>query len=194
MKSLRKLILRIAVLTFATASLCDAAETAAGKLSDQSLNVKVVVFKTCVEGSKLGKREQASFEALKKQMEAALESKERVLSEMAQKFEDADYLDSLSPEAETELKRKFRALNQEYTTVQNQFVQTLSQTNMKIVQNLTDVLTKAAQIVAKQHNISLILNDESAFFISPDLDISAQVIAAMDELFEQETKEAKIAG
>jgi outer membrane protein len=199
MKSLRKLILRIAVISFAAVSLCGAAETAVkeqtagGKLSDQNLNVKVVTFKTCVEGSKLGKQEQASFEALKKQMESVLESKEKVLNEMAQKFEDPDYLDSLSPEAETELKRKFRALNQEYTTVQNQYVQTLSQTNMKVVQNITEVLTKATAVVAKRHNISLVLNDESAFFISPDLDISAQVIAVMDEMFEQDAKETKIA-
>lgn len=200
MKSLRDLIFRISAISFAIVSLCGAVENtskeqaAGNKIIDQPINIKVVTFKTCVEGSKLGKQEQASFEALKKQMESALESKENVLNEMAQKFEDPDYLDSLSPEAETELKRKFRALNQEYTTIQNQYVQTLSQTNMKVVQKITEVVAKATAEVAKRLKIYLVLNDESAFFISPELDISTQVVAVMDEMFDQEAKETKIAG
>lgn len=162
-----------------------------GAAETKAANIKVVNFKTCVEGSKLGKQEQASFDALKKQMETSLGEKEKVLNEMASKFEDADYLDSLSPEAETELKRKFRQLNQEYNTLQNQYYQTLNQTNMKIVQKLTDVVTKASESVAKQSNIDLILNDEACFFSAKPLDISSQIIVSMDQMFEKEENNSK---
>lgn len=153
--------------------------------------VRVVHFKTCVEQSKLGKQEQSSFDALKKQMESVLAEKEKPLNEMAVKFEDPDYLDSLTAEAETEMKRKFRVLNQEYNSLQQQYLQALQQANLKIVQRLNDVVTKASEKVAKDSNIDLILSDESAFFASPSLDISPQVVTTMDQIFDQEAKDSK---
>ena len=93
--------------------------------SNDAHKVVYVDFKECVEGSKLGKQEQSTFENLKKQMEKALEEQEKTLTDLATKLNDTDYLDSLTPEAETELKRKFRALNQEMNQVQSQYYQTL---------------------------------------------------------------------
>lgn len=150
------------------------------------IKFRVVNFKTCAEQSKMGKQEQVSFEALKKQMENVLLEREKVLNDMAKKFEDEDYLDSLSPEAETEMKRKFRTLNQEYTQLQQQYLQTLQQTNYKVVQKLSDEVSKASDIVAKNSKIDMILNDETVFFASPSLDISAEVVKVMDETFERE--------
>lgn len=144
--------------------------------------IRVVNFKTCVEQSKLGKQEQASFDALKKQMESVLGEKEKTLNEIATKFEDPDYLDSLSAEAETEMKRKFRTLNQEFSQLQNQYLQALQQTNFKVVQKLTDLVTKASAKVAQQEKIDLILNEEGSFFVDPALDISKSVIAIMDQM------------
>lgn len=159
-----------------------------GSANEASLNKPVVIrtvnFKSCVENSKLGKQEQANFEALKKQMENILAEKEKTLNEIAEKFEDPDYLDSLSPEAETEIKRNFRHLNQELTQLQQQYYQALSQTNMKVVQKLTDVVNKAADTVAKQNGYDLILNEESYFHSNPDLDVSSKIVVAMDQLFD----------
>ncbi len=121
-------------------------------------------------------------------METVLEEKEKTLNDMMAKLEDADYLDSISPEAETELKRKFRALSQELQQQQNQYFQTLNQANYRIVQKITEVLNKAADKVAKKNNIDLIVNEESAFFYSTNLDVSDQVIVCMDEDFEKENK------
>jgi outer membrane protein len=149
--------------------------------SSKPLKIRVVNFKTCVEQSKLGLQEQASFEALKKQMESVLGEKEKMLKDISGKFEDADYVDSLSPEAETEMKRKCRALGQELTQLQNQYLQTLQQTNFTVVQKLTETVSQAAQTVAKQENIDLVINAESAFFVNGDLDISQKVIRLMDE-------------
>ena len=62
--------------------------------------IAVVDFKACVEKSKLGLQEQASLESMKKQMETILQEKEKKLTELSAKFNDLDYLDSLSPDAE----------------------------------------------------------------------------------------------
>ncbi|MFQ5729127.1 MAG: OmpH family outer membrane protein, partial [Waddliaceae bacterium] len=106
MKTLQKLIYAGA----ATILLCFVAPKS---LEAQGEKIGLVNFKACVEKSKFGKQEQDNFEALKKQMEGVLEEKEKTLSEISTKFNDPDYLDSLSSEAEAELKHKFRSLNQE---------------------------------------------------------------------------------
>lgn len=178
MKRLHNIVLLSAAFALASLTQADAA-------------YKVVNFKTCIEQSKLGKQEQGTFEALKKQMETSLSEKEKTLNEMATKFEDPDYLDSLSAEAETELKRKFRHLNQEYNQLQSQYMQALQQTNFKVIQKLTDVITKAAETVAKQENIDLILNSEGAFYTSPTLDISPKIITVMDQQFDKEASDTK---
>ncbi|CDZ80560.1 Outer membrane protein [Candidatus Rubidus massiliensis] len=175
-------------LTVASLMVCGSL-TAASTNSNKPLVIKVVNFKYCVENSKVGKQEQSSFEAMKKQMETILEDKEKTLNDMAEKFNDPDYLDSLSPEAETDLKRKFRALSQEITQQQNQYFQTLNQTNVKVVQKLTEMVTKASKKIAEEKGIDIILTEESIFFSSPDIDISNQVIAVLDEAHEKEPKE-----
>lgn len=183
MKRIRNIVLVVATVCLVTLSQAHA--------SPDAPKIRVVNFKSCIEKSKQGKQEQASFESLKKQMETTLADKEKTLNDMATKFEDPDYLDSLSADAETELKRKFRKLNQEYTQLQSQYMQALQQTNFKVIQKLTEVVTKASATVAKQENLDVILNDESTFFASPDMDISNKVVAAMDQLFEKEEIENK---
>lgn len=158
--------------------------------ADANPKISTVDFKTCVEQSKLGKEEQSSFEALRKQMESAFAEKEKIMTDYAEKLNDADYLDSLSPEAETDLKRKSRALNQELNQIQNQFYQTLNQANMKIVQNLQDAVTAASKTVAEKKNIDVVLNQEGSFFVSTKFDISQEVINEMDKQY-QTQQEAK---
>lgn len=156
-----------------------------------ALKIGVVNFKRIVENSKYGKEEQAQFEKLKKQMEAVLEEKDKTLNEIAAKLDDPDYTDSLSPEAENELKHKFRSGSQELGQIQGQYYQALSQANTKILQKLSDIVTEASNQVAKEQKLDLILSEESTFFFSPTLDISHQVIAAMDVMFDKEAKEQK---
>jgi outer membrane protein len=166
-----------------------AVETPISNMPTAGTKVGVINFKKVVDESKYGKAEQANFEELKKQMEAVLEEKEKSLTELASKFEDADYVDSLSPEAENELKHKFRTLNQELTQIQGQYYQVLNQTNMKILQKLSDLVSSAAQNVAKENKIDLILSDESGFYFTPSLDFSRQIITLLDEMYQKEAKE-----
>lgn len=188
MMTLSRFVVSFTTLLLAAFSLCSAADA-----FEQSKppRIAVVDFKKCVEKSKVGQKEQAGFEAMKKQMETILEEKEKSLTDVASKFNDIDYLDSLSPEAEAELKRQFRTLNQEFNQQQNQFYQQLSQTNMLVIQKLNDAVTKAAEDVAKKNQIDIVLNQDGCFYCTDKIDISAMVVKAMDEIFEKEGKDAK---
>lgn len=193
-KTFIRLILSTSLVAAAAFILCAATpgNTPAPSAPANNANAKVrtVNFKKCVEQSKLGKEEQASFEAMKKQMESVLTEKEKTLNELAEKLEDADYLDSLSAEAETEMKRKFRGLSQEYGQLQQQYMQTLNQTNFKVVQKIQEKVNEAATQVARQNNFDLVVNDETAFFASPSLDITSQIVSTMDQNYEKDAGDA----
>lgn len=160
--------------------------------AEANSTIRYVNFKTCVEESKIGKQEQAAFEAMKKQMETVVEEKEKVLTELANKLNNVDELELMSPEAETELKRKFRALSQEMSQIQTQFYQTLSQANMQIVQKLSEIVTKASEKVAKEKNLDFVLNDEGTFFANKALDISSSIVKEMDTNFVEEVAKPAI--
>lgn len=194
MKSIRQYMLPLftTLLVLSGASVV-AAEAVKTFEQNKPLRIALVSFKTCVEKSKMGIKEQANFEAMKKQMETVMEGKEKALSDVTSKFNDIDYLDSLSPDAEADLKRQFRTLNQEFNQQQQQFYQTLSQTNMMIIQKLTDAVTKASTEVAKANNIDVVLNEESCFFAAPAIDISTLIIRALDDAFEKDLKDNKVA-
>ena len=110
----------------------------------ESGNFGIVNFATCITDSKMGKEEQSSFENLKKQMTAHLEDTEKQINELAAKFNDPDYMDGLSPEAEDELKNKIRTLNEELGRFQNQYYQVLNQANMKIMQSISTNINTAS--------------------------------------------------
>lgn len=189
MKAIRLFVLPALVAAFVLSS-CFVSAADDQKAFEQSkpLRIALVSFKTCIEKSKIGQKEQANFDAMKKQMESILEGKEKSLNDVASKFNDIDYLDSLSPDAEADLKRQFRTLNQEFNQQQQQFYQTLSQTNMMVIQKLTEAVTKASTEAAKANNIDVVLNEESCFFTTPAIDISTIVIRYMDDAFEKDDK------
>lgn len=191
MRNLNRILFTAVALFTGAFMLCSATTngTAATSTKGQNLKVAIVNFKQCVEKSKVGKQEQTNFENMKKQMETVLADKEKTLMDMAGKLEDADYLDSLSPEAETDLKRKFRALSQEMSQQQQQYMQTLQQTNFKVVAKITEDVTKAAETIAKEEGIDIVFNEEAAFFVIPELDLSNKVIALLDKNFDSQTKE-----
>jgi outer membrane protein len=163
--------------------------------ADAAKPVKIgyVNFKQCVEESKIGKQEEASFETMKKQMENIVEEKEKALSEMAAKLNDPDQLDLMSPEAETELKRKFRAQSQELNQLQAQYYQTLNQANFKVVQKLSEIVSQAASKVAKSQNLDIVLNNETCFYTTDALDISSLIVKEMDLSFAEEAKQTPTA-
>lgn len=155
---------------------------------DAKGQVGIVNFATCMTESKLGKKEQASFESLKKQMTSLLEDTEKQLTEISAKFNDAEYMDGLSPEAEEELKNKFRTLSEEMSRYQNQYYQVLNQANMKILQAMSSNIQAASERVAKDKRLTMIVNKEACFFYTPQLDVTNLVVAELDRTFELDTK------
>ena len=161
--------------------------------ANQPLRMGVVNTKRCLEESKLGKQEQANFERMKQQMEGILQDKEKVLEEIEIKLNDDDYMDSISDEAASELKRKKRTIRSEGMQLQSQYMQTLQQANLKIVQKMTDVIGRASAQVAQDTTsaqpVDIIFTDEACTFYSPRLDVSDRVIAKMNAIFEEEPKD-----
>src|SRR3984957_16159365 len=149
----------------------------------------VVNFMTCASNSKLGKQEQAAFDALRKQMTSLLEDTEKQINELATKFNDPEFLDSLSPEAEEEFKNKFRSLNEDLNRYQNQYYQVLQQSNMKVMQTISNSINIASEKVAKEKKLSLIVNKEACFFTSSTLDVTTFVVTEMDKTYDQLAKQ-----
>lgn len=174
----------LAILGVAPALFSQTASAPAAPL--KVLRIGVVNFKNCVENAKVGKQEQANFEGLKKQMESVLAEKEKTLNDLSAKMNDGDYLDTLSAEAETDMKRKFRALAQEITQQQQEYMQVLQQTNFKVLQKLNDLVVKAAATVSKTEKLDIVLNEEGTFYYASDLDISPKVIAILDADFDKQ--------
>lgn len=179
----------LSALCLSSASLL--AAPAATDATGNPIKIAILNPKTCYDESKLGKQEQANLESLKKQMEVILEEKEKTLNDMASKLNDNDYLDSLSPEAETELKRKFRALGQELSQLQQQYMQALQSANYQVLGMFNQAMAEASKKIAEQQKIDVILSEETSFFYSKALDVSKSVVVVMDENFEKEQQEAK---
>src|SRR3989338_7363774 len=113
----------------------------------------VVNFSSCVTDSKFGKQEQENFEALRKQMGSMIENTENQLKEIAAKLEDTEYLDSISPKTQEELQGKFQAHQEELQRYQSQFYQVLQHANHQMVQKISQSISNAAALVAKEHNL-----------------------------------------
>lgn len=150
-------------------------------------SVGLVSIRACLEQSKVGKAEQESFESLKKQLEQSIEQKEKELNELAPKFTD-EYLDTLTPEAEKELKEKFKNLSQDLSMQQNQYFAALNQANAQSMQKLLELVTEASKNVAKSKSLQLVINDEVCFFKDPGFDVTADIIKELDIIFEAQKK------
>jgi outer membrane protein len=151
----------------------------------QETKIGVVNFANCITESKIGKQEQSSFETLKTQLSQSLEGLEKEINEMSVKFNDKDYLEGLSPEAEDEMKSKFHSLNEDLARNQNQYYQLLNQANMRIIQSISANINAAAEKIAKDKKLAMVLNKEAVFFYDPSLDVTPAVVSEMDKTFNE---------
>lgn len=183
-------LVTLASLVISSAGYAQANSSYSGQ--NQSLRIGVVNTKKCLEDSKLGKQEQENFEKMKKQMESVLQEREKTLEDLESKLNDDDYMDSISDEAASELKRKKRLIRNEGMQLQNQYMQTLQQANMKVIQKLTEVIAKASAEVAKDTSngpqVDVIFTDEACTYFGPKLDVTAQIVAKMNTMFDADQK------
>jgi outer membrane protein len=164
-----------------------------GLFAQETPLIGVVNFTTCLTDSKYGKKEQESIEAMQKQMASLVETTEKELKELAAKFEDPDYLDSLSPKAEEEQKLKYQTLQEDFARYQNQYCQVLNRANYQMIQKLNSTIAAAAEKVAQERHLDYVMNRDVCFYIRPDLEITASVIDEMDKRFDLDSKLKKLA-
>lgn len=151
----------------------------------QNSNAGIVNFTTCITKSKYGLQEQEAFEEAKNKMTSIMADLEKQLKDIHEKFQDPEFVDSLSPEAEQEMKSRFQSLNEELSRYQNQYYQVMNQANMKLIQLMNAHVSEAAEVVAKKEHLSFILNKDACFFYKPEKDVTAIVITEMDKKFDK---------
>lgn len=161
--------------------------------SKDNATIGVVNFTTCVTDSKFGKQEQGNFDKLRKQMTSMMEESQKEIQDLSAKLDDADFVDSLSPKAEEELKMKFQTKNQDMQRLQNQYYQVLQQANMQVMQKMNQNVSAAAEIVAKQKKLGIVINKEACFYNNPTLEVTNLVISQMNKTFDIEEKKNKLA-
>lgn len=149
-----------------------------------AVTIGVVNFKRCVEESKYGKYQRQSFEGMRKEMESNLEKKEKKLQEIVRNFDNPDYVDGLSPEAETKAKAEYQSISQDIAQMQQQYYQMLSQVNQKALLSLADEVASSSREVAGMKGLSVVLNDEGCFYFAEPYDISQDVVKIMDQHFD----------
>jgi outer membrane protein len=176
---MRKMVLLSAVVALMAASQAPAVENPV---------IGIVNFSNCITDSKVGKKEQESMESLRKQIASMIEETEKELKELADKFEDTEYLDSLSPKAEEELKAKYQTRQEDMARYQNQFYQVLNQAHYQMIQKMSQNVAKAAESIAQEKKLDYVMNKEACFYVRPDLDVTSNVIAEMDKSFELDAK------
>jgi outer membrane protein len=155
-------------------------------IADEAPVIGVVNFSNCVTDSKTGKKEQENMENLRKQMASLIENTEKELREIAAKFEDTEYLDSLSPKAEEELKTRHQTLQEDLGRYQQQFYQVLQHAQYQLVQKMGSTIATASEKIAKEKKLDYIMNREACFYIRPDLDVTQLVVTEMDKSFEED--------
>jgi outer membrane protein len=148
----------------------------------------IVNFGNCLTESKYGKQEQESFEKVREQMISMMGDIEKQLNEIATKFNDPEFVDSLSPEGEQELKAKFQTLSEELNRYQNQYMQIMQQANMRLMQTMSNHISKASETIAKQRKLPMIVREEVCFFFNPSFDITSSIIKEMDKSYDKEHK------
>lgn len=151
----------------------------------------VVNFTSCITDSKYGKQEQQQMEKIAQNMNSLIEETEKELKGINEKFEDQDYMDGLSPEAEQEMKMKNQALNEDLMKYHNQRYQAMQQAEYFFVHKINAAVSAASEVVAKDKHLDLIIRKEVAFFVDPKMDITKLVVDQMDKNYEQDLKQQK---
>ncbi len=152
----------------------------------------IVNFTTCITDSKYGQKEQENFEGIRKQLATMIEDTEKELKEIADRFGDTEYLDSLSPKAEEELKARYQNLNEDLGRYQGQFYQIMQQANMQLVQKMSAQIARASEKVVEEKGYSFVINREACFYYKPELDLTELVISEMDKNFELDARAKKL--
>ncbi len=162
-----------------------------GSLSAAEITPKlgVVDFEICATESKIGKEESTSFNSLQSKAMADMQSMEKERQELAKKSEDQDYLDGLSPDAQQELHQKVQNHQMKMQMAGESYEKTLRQTYEMMQEKLSSNVKGAAEEIAKEKKLDMIIPSRFCIYSMPTLNITDNVIKKMDEMFEKSQKE-----
>jgi outer membrane protein len=155
--------------------------TAGSAFAATNGSIGVVNFASCVTDSKYGKQEEENMQTMRKQMASMAENTEKELKELTAKLEDTEFVDSLSPKAEEEMRLKAQTLQDDMGRYQNQFYQLLQHAQYQMYQKMGNHIAKASKAVADELHLEYVINREACFFIRDDHDVTKSVISAMDK-------------
>ncbi len=145
-----------------------------------ALSMGTVNARRCIEESKFGKAEQAQFDQMRNQLEQGVQNKEKELNDMKPKLSD-EYLDTLTPDAERQVKEKFQQLQQEHQELYYNMSMMLNKANYELMQKFLEKIQAASKIVAEQKKLDIVVNDEACFYKKDSLDITVDIIQYLDK-------------
>ena len=157
-----------------------------GNQKNQNLAIGIVSFANCIQESKYGKKEQSTLKALQNQITSLVKDTEQQLQEIATKLNDPEYIDTLSPEGEQELKIKFQNHQEDLMRYQQQYSEFINQANYKVMQTMFFHIKNAAKIVSEKLNLDYVLDENSVICNNAGIEVTKQVIQELDMLFEKE--------
>jgi outer membrane protein len=165
----------------------------AGPLRAAEPRPGVVDFRACMEDSKYGRQEISSIEAMQNQMVNQMEAMQKELQEIANKLQDPEFRDSISPETEEQYNLKGQQLAQELSRSQQIFQRMLQEAQMKMVQVMSMHIMRASQIVAASKKLDMVVNQEAIFYFPSTADVTTDVVAEMNKLYDQEVDDDGLA-
>jgi outer membrane protein len=160
---------------------------------EEPITYGVINPSTCISESKYGKQEQEAFDQLHNQIASLVADKEKQLTDITDKLNNPEFVDSLSPEAEQEMKSSQQSLYEEIAYSKNQYSQILQQAQMKMYHLIGGYIQKASEVIAKKKNIPIMLNSDVVFYALPQFDVTTLIIEEMDKNFAKEKAEQKTA-
>lgn len=155
----------------------------------RNITIGIVSFANCIQESKYGKREQSTLKALQNQITSLVKDTEQQLQEIASKLNDPEYIDTLSPEGEQELKIKFQNHQEDLMRYQQQYSEFINQANYKVMQTMFFHVKNAAKVVSEKLNLDYVLDENSVICNNAGIEVTNQVIQELDMLFEKEESE-----
>ncbi len=164
--------------------------TTAFAAHDFQANAGVVQVDTCFKSTKYGVKENSEFDQARRFLESGLQAQGLELKAISEKLEDVDYMDSLSKEAEQELRMKMAQLNQEFHYARNVYFEKVQNAQAELQQRLLAQVNAAVSEVAKKKNLTLVVVKEQCLFTGTKLDITDDVIKVMDKSFDANEKGA----
>ncbi|SCA58447.1 hypothetical protein AB751O23_AC_00050 [Chlamydiales bacterium SCGC AB-751-O23] len=145
--------------------------------------VGVIDLQACHEESALAKAEGKKLEDLKGKLKGGLEGKEKSFKEMKEKYDDQTFRDGLSDTARQEYEQTMNSTLKELEEYHNQLIRMLNQSGYEVAMNVLGSVEGAADKIAKEKQLDMVIRKELCLYYTPELDITKEIISEMDKSY-----------